>query len=155
SDCWAVGSVSPSCGASAALIEHLTPSGWLLTTSISAACGSFYGLSSVSCSSATDCWAVGTCFDHFTGGSWSGCSTTNLALQNVDCLSATNCWAVGSSYNGSGTQTQVYQYNGSAWSAVSSPDPIPFTTAVFKGIACTSASNCVAAGYYYNGTVNQ
>jgi hypothetical protein len=90
-------------------------------------------LASVSCSSATDCWAVGSIGVgtelnealHWNGSKWSAAGPPNpggkddgdkSALTSVRCISPRNCWAVGSQKAGSGPQlNQILHFTGRKW----------------------------------------
>jgi hypothetical protein len=77
-------------------------------------------LRNVTCTSASDCWAVGyynfngttlppshTLIEHWNGTTWSIVTSPNTTatqgnfLNDVTCTSASDCWAVGSYINGS------------------------------------------------------
>ena len=86
--------------------------------------------------------------------------TETNVLRGVSCTSTTFCVAVGY-YSSifdqtlSFDQTLVEEWNGSSWSIVTSPN---LSTTQFNslfGVSCTSASICMAAGYYYAGTAYQ
>src|SRR5205823_3782732 len=75
-------------------------------------------------------------------------------LYNVTCVSASDCWAVGFSQSLVGAdninQTLIERWDGAAWAIVNSPN----TSANKKyqhSVACGSASDCCAVGYYYTG----
>jgi len=103
SDCWAVGDVT-SHGATVSqfLAEHWDGSAWAVVPApMPAGQGQLASLDSVSCASATDCWAVGgQVIEQYTGSSW---ALINAPWFNkgsalaVTCLSSGDCWAVGSS----------------------------------------------------------
>lgn len=127
-------------------------------------------LESVTCASASDCWAVGsvnryqTVIQRWDGLSWSlvpsanaGAEDYNL-LQSVTCASSSECWAAGYWYPlGSGGEespkTLIQRWNGSAWSLVSSPNPSASSS--LSSVACASASECWAVGRYHDGISNQ
>lgn len=111
-NCWAVGS--------AGLILHwngllwsATPTG-LTTTHLNA----------VDCISSSDCWVVGdksgggSFAAHWNGSAWTRDASASAAssenLDAVQCRGASNCWAVGKK----GT---ILHWDGSTWSAISSP----------------------------------
>src|SRR5262249_37447239 len=117
------------------------------------------------CTSASDCWAVG---DYFTGTTenhpalhtlierWNGTAwsivtspTTTLFvhLREVTCASASDCWAVGDDSN----QTLTEHWNGTAWSIVISSNAPP--ARCLSGVTCTSASDCWAVGDYFDNDV--
>src|SRR5205823_12264314 len=119
-------------------------------------------LSAVTCTSASDCWAVGdyvipncngfyssTLVEHWNGAAWSiipspnASTTQDNQLRGVTCTSASDCWAVGQ-YNTdfSSPHTLVEHWNGAAWSIVSTnitPENVPY------GVTYTSTSACSAA----------
>jgi hypothetical protein len=74
--------------------------------------------------------------------------TGSNALNAVSCPAASSCYAVGSSVNGSGvSRTLIEAWNGTKWSTVKSPNESSGEN-VLDGIDCTSATSCVAVGYY-------
>src|SRR5207248_3737018 len=116
----------------------------------------------VTCTSASDCWAVGyyvipghggkTLIEHWNGTAWSivtspnGSTTRDNSLSGVTCASVSNCWAVGYYYNGSNPQTLIEHWNGTAWSIVTSPNATQNDE--LSGVSCASASDCWAVGDY-------
>jgi len=132
-------------------------------------------LTGVSCTSVTNCTAVGwsnaidgfdefgpltTLVQHWNGTTWStgtssGPSTTNSELSAVSCTSTTNCVAVGD-YNGSRSQsTLVEHWNGTTWSTITSPNPTNATGSQLASVSCTRTTNCVAVGTYSAGNTSQ
>jgi len=130
-------------------------------------------LNGVSCTSPTNCTAVGwsgtvlgfdefgprtTLVQHWNGTTWSNVTSPNLSttdseLGAVSCTSATNCVAVGF-YNGTTSQsTLVERWNGTTWSTTTSPNPTGATASQLAGVSCTSTTNCVAVGSYTTTTV--
>jgi len=63
-------------------------------------------------------------------------------------LSPTNAWAAGGAKGRppSDTEAGVAHWNGTSWSAVSSPNPNPNGTSLLLGIAAISATNIYAVG---------
>jgi sugar lactone lactonase YvrE len=129
------------------------------------------GLLAVSCSSSTECVAVGTTFNGeghlqpyatlWKSGSWTVKSVpnppegVNTVLQGVSCPSARSCMAVGFSDSSSHGRTAVIEsWNGSEWSLGSAK--IPPETSGFPngpnlfGVSCTSPGACTAVGWYEN-----
>src|SRR5205085_6195448 len=97
-----------------------------------------------------------------TGPGWSlvtssntGATQTNY-LNGTTCVSASDCWAVGYYNNGSGgsgaAQTLIEHWNGTSWAIVFSPNTSATQTNYLNSVTCTSAVNCWAAGYYFNGS---
>ena len=136
SDCWTVGSYyDSSIGDDHTLIEHWNGTRWFIVTSPNTSATQGNGLSGVTCSSASDCWAVGvhhissvdvnqTLIEHWNGRAWSIVTSPNTSatqdnnLSDVTCASASDCWAVG---NGGG-RTLIEHWNGTTWFIVTSPN---------------------------------
>ena len=148
-------------------VAAASPTLWSITHSPNPAESTTYGtqLDGVSCTSSTDCEAVGnyyngsadqTLIESWNGIAWSIASspddgTAANTLSGVSCISPTNCEAVGYYYNGSADQTLIESWNGIAWSLVSSPDQGSGTNQL-GGVSCTGATNCVAVGYDTDGS---
>jgi hypothetical protein len=115
-------------------------------------------LSSVSCLSAANCWAVGSAQDsnnnitgeilHWTGASWSAVSAPAAggALNSISCSTLSSCWAVGNVGNGQTFPRPLsVRWNGSTWTAVPSPK---LAKEVLHAVSCTSSTSCWAVGDY-------
>ena len=175
SDCWAVGQ-SYDDSSRHTLIENWNGTAWTIISSPTAPGTDFNVLSSVTCNSSSDCWAVGfqyhgdypysppqTLIEHWDGNAWSIVTSPNTSntyenyLNSVTCVSPSQCWAAGY-FGGSGSmvasQTLVEVWDGNSWSIIPSPN---INTArdsylnILNGIACTSSTNCWAVGYSYAG----
>ncbi len=128
----------------------------------------------VSCASASFCVAVGSYSNGtvdqnlvltWNGSSWSLDSAASLStsssqynvLTGVSCASTSFCVAVGAYSNGTVNQNLVLTWNGSSWSLDSAASLSTSSSQdnYLDGVSCVSASFCVAAGAYYNGTVDQ
>lgn len=114
-------------------------------------------LQATSCTSATNCLAVGAFTDvsgnavplaeHWSGTAWSllpsppdlGSPTTDLT--SLSCASATACMAVGSQEQ---DQPFAEEWNQGTWTIVSPPGPVGFTLA---GVSCPASDDCTAVGY--------
>ena len=124
-------------------------------------------LRAVTCTSASNCWAVGD-YDngpvdasealHWDGSAWTLAATPNPAgasgghndLSGITCVSATDCWAVGE-YGANTRQhrTLALRWDGSSWSQVTTPNPGGPPGAWFlAAVSCTAASNCWAVGHH-------
>jgi hypothetical protein len=112
-------------------------------------------LSGISCTSASQCVAVGsdttlggvmqTLIEQWDGSTWSLASSPNSgALSSVSCVSAAACVAVGAD----GNLALVEQWDGTAWSVVPSPAVGANASNELSGVSCTSASVCVAVGSF-------
>ncbi len=112
-------------------------------------------LGGVTCTSASNCWAVGTesvssgspspqaFIIQWNGSSWSTVSAaTSAGLSSVTCTSSSACFAVGPGLAGGGTSGVMQQWNGIAWSVVT----LPSASAALSSVACGSSTNCWAVG---------
>jgi CARDB len=163
SDCWAVGyhaglSVFRRPLPHATLIERWNGTAWSIVTSPNTSTTESYNqLSDVTCTSASDCWAVGSPIEHWNGTAWSIVTSPNTSatqhnlLNNVTCTSASDCWAVGFFFTGGNSvHTLVEHWNGAAWSIVTSPNTGATQDNYLNGVTCTSASDCWAVGDYFD-----
>ncbi len=77
-------------------------------------------------------------------------------LYGASCTSRTACTAVGviTTSNGKYARTLAERWNGSKWAAQSTPTPLSggLVGGLLGGVACTSPTACVAAGYSYSKT---
>jgi hypothetical protein len=139
-------------GAERSLQAAALPSGSTLTS-----------LNNVSCSTKTDCQAVGyyknsggtivTLAEHWNGTSWAVQATPNPAgalesrLEGVSCTSAASCTAVG--YYKTGTEAFsafAERWNGTAWSLTSIANPVGFAKAYLSGVSCGASTDCWGVG---------
>jgi hypothetical protein len=167
------GNVAAAAAASTPLAS--TGPGWSIVTSSNTSATQTNYLNGVTCASANDCWAVGyynngsggsgfgqTLSEHWNGSSWmivpspnSSTTQTNY-LNAVTCTSGMNCWAVGYYFTASGVaQTLAEHWDGTSWSIVPSNNSSPAQNNYFYDVTCTSAANCWAVGYFFNGTATQ
>jgi hypothetical protein len=166
SQCWAVGLYFNAGGYQQTLIERWNGTSWAIVSSPNSSTTEYNVLASVTCTSESQCWAVGnyalnntylqTLIERWNGTAWTIVSSPNTSateynlLSVVTCVSASQCWAVGYSYHYDASlneidQTLIEQWNGSAWSIVTSPNR-PTRANGFYGAACVSASQCFAVG---------
>src|SRR2546423_13582051 len=134
-----------------------------MDTTVSQNVGADSVLNDVTCSSSSQCWAVGSSYDGATAAhtvieQWNGIAwaivaspnsslTQNNEFEKVACTSATNCWAVGSHYNDSNlNETLSSHWDGSSWTLVATPNADPSQNNILSGITCASASDCWAVG---------
>jgi probable HAF family extracellular repeat protein len=172
SDCWAVGH-DVDANAYQTVIEHWDGASWTIVTSPNSDTTHNNALEGISCVSATECWAVGwhnaagtgarTLVARWDGTSWAivnsadpGATFANV-LSGVTCVSASACWAVGYyipdsaaplSFSSSFYQTLVERWDGTSWTAVTSPNSSANKSNVLSAVACTSGSNCSTVGYH-------
>ena len=69
-------------------------------------------------------------------------------LSAVTCVNSTDCWVSGSTTdsNGDALATLMENWDGSAWSLVTSPVPPGSTASLLASVSCLSASQCWAVG---------
>jgi hypothetical protein len=161
-ECWAVGLSGGNTGRQT-LIERWDGISWSIIPSPNPAAATYSLLNGVTCVSANECWAVGqnyiagyyqTLIERWDGTAWAivtsanSLPVTNNVLQAVTCVSGSDCWAVGTGSNGSTGQTLTEHWDGTAWSVVSSPNTSATQENDLYSIACVSASDCRAVGYF-------
>ncbi len=166
SDCFAVGYYTGSSGFQT-LIEQWDGTAWSVVSSPNNGTSTNI-LTGVTCASASECFAAGyyyngsnqTLIEQWDGTGWSIVTSpdngthTNV-LNGVTCASASECFAVGFYFNDSFIlQTLVEQWDGTAWSIVTSPNN-GMSHNILTGVTCASASECFAVGYYAGSSGNQ
>jgi hypothetical protein len=136
-------------------------------------------LNAVSCSSSSECVAVGRYESKTSGGeavidtesfgSWSSAIRVTLpsnaegfangVLNGVSCVAAGYCTAVGQYEATSGYKAMIVTERHGVWgSAIQSPTPagaISATVTSLNAISCVSTSSCVAVGQYADHSGNQ
>ena len=122
-------------------------------------------LEGVSCTSATNCIAVGDAYSfsqqrvEAIANRWDGTRWSRMSIQNpgtdgnqlfaISCPDTAFCMATGTTSNRAGTQfTLTERWDGTAWSVVASPNPPRTVLDALFGISCFSASACVSVGEY-------
>lgn len=122
-------------------------------------------LEGIACLRVTDCAAAGWYFrPDFSqaplAGFWNGArwttatatvpaGSTGARLDAIACPGAKDCIATGSFYLASGNYGTLAEFwSGKRWTAVKPPMPAHSLGGGLDGIACTSATDCVAAGWY-------
>jgi hypothetical protein len=114
-------------------------------------------LESVSCISASDCWAVGfsepkqdtyTLAEHWDGDDWNVVATpdpTDGQLSSIDCVSSADCWSVGVRWSSDTSSVLIEHWDGMDWSIAHSP---PVTgMSQLNSVTCISSHDCWAVGY--------
>jgi hypothetical protein len=76
--------------------------------------------------------------------------TSSDTLYGVSAVSANDVWAVGNHGDGNGSQTLTMHWDGTQWTAVTSPGPGSFANYLY-GVVAVSANNVWAVGTYENG----
>jgi sugar lactone lactonase YvrE len=163
SSCTAVGYYKNSAGTTVSLAERWDGTEWKVQATPNPAGALESRLEGVSCSTASNCSAVGyyksgsesfaTLVERWTGSEWVIVSSPNPSgvpkayLYGVSCTAANDCWAVGkSSYKfteeleGKKPVALAEHWNGSAWTISSVSEP----PAQLKHVSCATSSSCVA-----------
>jgi hypothetical protein len=114
--------------------------------------GSDNELNSVTATSTTDAWAVGSqgfsaLILHWNGAAWTQvASPPSFGLKAVTATSTTNAWAVGSyvstTEGATSEVTLILHWNGVAWTQVASPPSFGL-----KAVTATSTTNAWAVGF--------
>lgn len=167
SDCTAVGNMLENSGQPPeTLIEHWDGLRWSFVPSPNVAGAAVSNLWAVSCAARSDCTAVGdsatagantetTLVEREVDASWSivpspGVSGAETSLQAIDCTTGSACTAGGFTYqsnaNGFTATTLVEREVRGTWAVVPTPDPPDTTYDGFGGVACLTATHCLAAG---------
>ena len=140
----------------------LSGPGWSIVTSPNEPVTGSGNLQSVTCSTESDCWAVGvnsdaskTLVEHWNGGAWTIVDSPNKSfswLNGVTCASANDCWIVGNTFDShAGSDvTLIEHWNGSVWSIAPSPNENPAYSLLYD-VACSASDDCWAVGYSSNG----
>lgn len=118
-------------------------------------------LSSVSCTSATACVAVGgyepanssltsVLAERWDGTSWTvqnvaASGSSNAPLTGVSCASATACVAVGGDGDAL-TSLVVERWDGTSWTQQATPAPPDGVLTGFAAVSCPSTTDCLATG---------
>jgi hypothetical protein len=109
-------------------------------------------LDAVTCTSSSNCWAVGGGQDplteHWDGSNWAEVTAPAPArddstLNSVACATASLCWAAGSDYYS--TLPFLEMWNGNSWTSVNPAAP-PDGQGEFLGVTCVSGDDCWAVG---------
>jgi hypothetical protein len=146
------------------LAERWNGTSWTIQSTPNPSGSSLSDLFGVSCTSASNCTAVGssatsTLAERWDGTSWTIQSTPNppgstqIFLDGVSCTSASSCTAVGH-YQSTLTLAEVW--NGTSWAIQGTPNKAGYSDSALAGVSCTSVSACTAVGAYskdeYNNT---
>ncbi len=161
-NCWAVGYALNLSVGFQTLIEHWNGGTWSVVSSPDVGTSSNL-LNAVTCATGTACWAVGgyqntsgtlrTLVERWSGTAWSVVTSPSPAasdneLSGVACAAVASCWAVGYGVGTSGpAQTLAERWNGSTWSAASSPNRGTSGDNILNAVGCQTSGECWAVGY--------
>jgi len=168
-DCTAVGSGEALAGSRSpgvrTFVERWNGTSWAAAASADPTGVPLAALVGVSCSSSTNCVAVGVDASSETAPSkpfaedWNGTTwtlaavpnpngATNTELVSVSCRSSNSCYAVGAYATATASNTLVEHWNGTSWSLVDDPNPPGARAALLNGVSCPSPTSCTAVGSY-------
>jgi hypothetical protein len=154
----AVAALAMMAGVVAAVPASAT-TGWVVQTTANPAGSTLDELAAVSCTSASNCIAVGNeensagnlvaLAERWNGSTWALQTAVNpsggtgVSLDGVSCPSATYCIAVGENDTATTLTAVAESWNGSTWTLQSPVNP---ARAFLSGVSCTATNNCEAVG---------
>ena len=167
--CWAVGNYSTKVGGDPQLTvtERLQHGKWAIVASPNASGGRSSSLNAVSCTSASNCYAVGvrqhrlgaSLIEHWNGARWTIVSNPNPAgfsfsqLLGVSCTGSSSCVAVGTYTTDSpGGSTLIEQLQGARWTVEPSPNHTDAASNALAGASCVGTGQCFTVGTYLQST---
>jgi hypothetical protein len=168
-DCWAVGAAYNG-RAQQTLALRWNGTAWSVVTSPSSAATADNTLRAVSCSSASDCWAVGnraagaaqTLALRWNGSAWALVASPSpdagrdATLWGVHCPGGGGaCWAAGSHDDAGVRQTLALRWDGAAWGIADSADHTAPQNNTLLGVDCVAADDCWAVASYSRDGVQQ
>lgn len=164
-NCWAAGYYSTPSGAQT-MMQRWDGNSWTIVPSPNGeqlpVGGSPWGASAlydVTCTSASNCWAVGNFFNglsdqpltlRWDGIAWAIVSSTsvnpatNHYLYGVTCVTASDCWSVGVITREMATETLIMHWDGSAWLPSVSQNS-PGSNGLYS-VTCNGSADCWAVG---------
>ena len=160
--CYAIGYTNNK-GESATLVERWNGANWSIVPSPNPVVPTHgdIELHAISCTTTTDCTAVGNGYgealvEHWDGATWSivpspkPANSLGVFLYGVSCTSTANCTAVGDAFIESGTsgnyKTLIVHWDGINWSISTSPNAPGQSRNDLSGVSCPSATSCFAVG---------
>ncbi|HLH46468.1 MAG TPA: hypothetical protein VKV25_04850, partial [Acidimicrobiales bacterium] len=157
-DCWAVGYYETASEATDTLAEQWNGRSWSIVATPNPSGSVESILQGVTCTGPSACTAVGygageTLVESWDGSSWALVSSPNpppdifSELTSVSCPSASDCWAVGDNVtNMDQYSTLAEQWDGTAWSIVTTPNPPESFSDHLEAVSCPTADACLAVG---------
>ena len=159
-DCTAVGSYdfvstsAPNTAHGKGLILHWNGTRWSTVANPGPA-SQFWRLTSVSCTAATDCIAIGKSANQLLAERWNGKRWTIVTIPNINrvlltsvsCANATFCFAVGGGDDATTSgPAPVERWNGTRWSIMPSPAAQKGMFNALNSVSCRNATDCTAVG---------
>jgi len=128
---WAIGAGPGDNNSTIAVLQHFDGTRWttdpknIFTFPNNNNPGLIEGFQDIACTSATDCWAVGSIAAHYTQGQWvkddafdTFLAQHNLSLSNVQMLSPTDGWAWGSHAGPTDFSADLFHLTNGVWQEV-------------------------------------
>jgi hypothetical protein len=167
STCLAVGYERNTAGVRVPIAERLNGAeGWSVSSVPLPAGAGEAGLEGVSCSSSTECTAVGLSVDGsgaelpyaelWSAGAWTELElpavpgAANAILESVSCPSAESCVAVGFSESSAGAKSALSESwsGGPSWSSSSPQAPAEASSVTLSAVSCAAPNACMAVGTF-------
>ncbi len=157
SDCWSVGESKESGKEKISLVEHWNGSAWTIQSLPEPG----KSLTSVSCSSASWCMAIGDGLttERWNGSTWLRQTASSVGesptLKTIFCGNQSACTAVGAYQSEGNAVALAEHWDGNEWTIQSTPEPwgglleTPARPATLEGVSCESAGGCTAVGGLY------
>jgi hypothetical protein len=171
--CGATNSCVAVTGTEGYAVRRWNGTAWISDSAKAPPAGSGPSLVDVSCSSATECTAVGSYLvsghtaplaERWSGGSWSVQPLTDPfgvieegpsqwfvpqgKLEGVSCSSASSCTAFGFYRDASMvTQPLAESWDGTDWALQPTSSPVGSTNSVISEVSCASSFECTAVGF--------
>jgi hypothetical protein len=154
-NCIGVGSATAG-STTTTLVERWNGTSWSIVASPNRGDDPEAQLNSVTCLSATSCFAVGgdssyAMIQHWNGTNWTISGTpsgsSESQLVQVACPSTTLCFSVGNDVTATARVTLVEERNGTTSTLVPSPNPTGASSSRLTGVSCPTTTSCVAVGY--------
>jgi hypothetical protein len=164
--CMAVGEFTNSSEKSVPFAEKWNGTAWSVQEPPTPKGAEISYLDGVSCTSATECIAIGFSWigsnlpfaDKWNGTTWSLQELPtpkgggSIEMFRVSCTSSTACAAVGEFFKGSAYVPLAEKWNGTEWSLQEPPAPTGATYSNLISVSCTASIECTAVGYFVNGS---
>jgi hypothetical protein len=136
------------------MAEKWNGSTWSLVTVPAPSGSTDASLEAIACTSATACHGVGSSMDKTLAENWNGTAWSIVSspspypseaniLSGVSCASASLCFAVGYDFPNHFSGSLTEEWNGKAWSVVSTPSS---KSGELTGDDCASATSCMSVG---------
>jgi hypothetical protein len=164
--CMAVGS-DYATATPAARAEKFNGTSWSAVTAATPGTSIFTELRSVSCPTATHCYAAGrfqtattdtALVETYNGTSFSQVTvtppagTTAAELNGISCSASNACTAVGWYDSASPRTPLIFRWNGTSWTTQAATLPAGTTSSELNGVSCPTSTSCNAVGFYRDGS---